>query len=100
MVITYSTGVPGIPTGVSGTAGNGDVALQWTAPDRRAPHPISDYIIQYSSDGGAEWTTDDTGSTATSATVSGLTNGTRYIFEVEAVNSDRGAVRSRRRRAR
>jgi titin len=86
VVITYSTGVPGIPTAVSGTPGNADVALQWTAPSAGAD-PISDYIIQYSSDGGAQWTTDDTGSTSTSAIVSGLTNGTGYNFEVEAVNS-------------
>ncbi|MGO8826497.1 MAG: fibronectin type III domain-containing protein [Acidimicrobiales bacterium] len=86
VVLTYASGVPGIPGGVSGTAGNGDVALQWSAPSAGAD-PISDYVIQYSSNGGTSWTTDDTGSTATSATVSGLTNGTGYIFEVEAVNS-------------
>ena len=60
--------------------------LQWTAPNAGAA-AISDYIVQYSSNGGSTWTTDDTGSTTTSATVSGLTNGTGYIFEVEAVNS-------------
>ena len=86
VVITYSTGVPGIPTAVSGTAGDSSVALQWTAPSPGA-QPINDYIIQYSSDGGSTWTTDDTSSTSTSATVTGLTNGTGYIFEVEAVNS-------------
>jgi titin len=86
VVITYSTGVPGIPTGVSGTPGNAAVTLQWTAPSAGFD-PISDYVIQYSSDGGTQWTTDDTGSTSTSATVSGLTNGTGYIFEVEAVNA-------------
>ncbi len=85
VVITYSTGIPGIPT-VSGTAGNQSVALQWTAPSAGAD-PISDYVIQYSSNGGSSWTTDDTDSTSTSATVSGLTNGTGYIFEVEAVNA-------------
>lgn len=87
VVITYATGVPGIPTGLSATAGEGAVSLQWVAPDPGA-HPISDYVIQYSSDGGADWTSDDTGSTATSATVTGLTDGTPYIFEVQAVNSD------------
>ncbi len=85
VVITYATGVPGIPT-LSGTAGNHDVGLQWTAPSTGAD-PISDYVIQYSSNGGTTWTTDDTGSTSTSATVSGLTNQTGYIFEVEAVNA-------------
>ncbi|MGD0882481.1 MAG: putative Ig domain-containing protein [Acidimicrobiales bacterium] len=87
VVITYSTGVPNAPTAVTGTVGNGDVALQWAAPSAAGVDPISDYVIQYSSNGGTTWTTDDTGSTSTSATVSGLTNGTGYIFEVEAVNS-------------
>jgi titin len=87
VVITYSTGVPSAPTSVTGTPGNGSVALQWTAPSSIGAAAISDYIIQYSSNEGTTWSTDDTGSTATSATVSGLTNGTGYIFEVEAVNS-------------
>ncbi len=87
VVITYATGVPGTPTDVTGTAGNGSVALQWNAPISQGAAPISDYIIQYSSDGGAQWTTDDTGSRSTSATISGLSNGTGYVFEVEAVNS-------------
>ena len=34
VVLTYASGVPGIPGGVSGTAGNGDVALQWTRAER------------------------------------------------------------------
>ena len=79
-------GYRGIPTALSGTAGNATVGLQWTAPNAGAA-AISDYIVQYSSNGGSTWRTDDTGSTTTSATVSGLTNGTGYIFEVEAVNS-------------
>jgi titin len=86
VVITYSTGVPAAATSVSGTPGNASVALQWTAPNQGAD-PITDYIVQYSSNGGSSWTTDDTSSTSTSATVSGLTNGTGYIFEVEAVNA-------------
>ena len=72
VTITYSTGVPAAPTSVAGTPGNGSLALQWTAPSSPGAAPISDYIVQYSSDGGAHWVTDDTGSTATSATISGL----------------------------
>ena len=87
VVITYSTGVPSAPTAVTGTAGNTTATLQWTAPSAAGAQPISDYIVQYSSNGGSSWTTDDTGSTSTSTTVTGLTNGTGYIFEVEAVNS-------------
>jgi len=84
--VTYSTGVPGAPSTVSGTAGNASANLTWTAPSAGAD-PISDYVLQYSSNGGTSWTTVDTGSTSTSATVTGLTNGTGYIFQVQAVNA-------------
>ena len=86
VVLTYSTGVPGMSTNLSGTAGNASAALQWTAPSAGAD-PITDYVVQYSSNGGSTWTAHDTGSTSTTATVSGLTNGTGYLFEVEAVNA-------------
>ena len=52
MTITYSTGVPAAPTAVAGTPGNGSLALQWAAPSSAGAAPISDYIVQYSSDGG------------------------------------------------
>ena len=87
VTITYSTGVSAVPTAVAGTPGNGSLAVQWDAPSSPGAAPISDYVVQYSSDGGTLWVTDDTGSTAPSATISGLTNGTGYIVEVEAVNS-------------
>ncbi|MGA2520345.1 MAG: fibronectin type III domain-containing protein [Acidimicrobiales bacterium] len=86
VVITYATGVPAAPTAVTGTPGNSSVTVQWSAPSAGSS-PITDYVVQYSSDGGADWSTDDTASTSTSATVSGLQNGTGYIFEVEAVNA-------------
>jgi titin len=88
VVLSYATGVPAAPTAVSGTAGNGDVALQWVAPSSAGAAPISDYIVEYSSNGGSTWQTYDTGSTATSASVPGLANATGYIFAVEAVNAD------------
>jgi hypothetical protein len=87
VVLTYATGVPAAPTSPSGTPGNGTVALQWVAPSAVGAAPISDYIIEYSSNGGASWQTYDTGSPSTSAVVPLLTNGTGYIFAVEAVNS-------------
>ena len=84
--VTYATGVPGAPTAVSGTAGDSSANVTWTAPSAGAD-PVSDYIVQYSSNGGTSWTTVDTGSTSTSATVSGLSDGTGYIFQVQAVNA-------------
>jgi hypothetical protein len=79
---------PGAPTSVSGTSGNAQVALSWTAPGSTGGSAITDYVIQYSSNSGSTWTTFSDGtSTATSTTVTGLTNGTAYIFKVAAVNA-------------
>jgi hypothetical protein len=80
--------VPAAPTGLTVTAGNASAALSWTAPTGViAQAPITDYREQYSNDNGATWTTfTAAASTATSATVTGLTNGTAYTFRVAAVN--------------
>lgn len=79
---------PDAPTSLSGTAGNGQVSLSWTAPASNGGAAITDYAVQYSSNSGSTWTTFADGtSTATSATVTGLTNGTAYTFRVAAVNS-------------
>ncbi len=79
---------PGAPTSVSGTAGDEQVSLSWTAPSNDGGSAITDYVIQYSSNSGTDWTTFSDGtSTSTNTTVTGLTNGTAYIFKVAAVNS-------------
>jgi len=79
---------PDAPTTVTGTAGNAQVALTWTAPTYNNGAAISDYIIQYSSNSGSSWTTFSHSASATaSITVTGLTNSTGYIFKVAAVNS-------------
>jgi len=78
--------LPGAPTSVSGTAGNAQVALTWTAPSATGGSSITDYTVQYSSNSGSSWTTfTRSASTAASATVTGLTNSTAYIFRVAAV---------------
>jgi hypothetical protein len=83
----YSAIVPAAPTGISGTPGVGNVALSWTSPTNTGGVPLTDYIVQYSAD-QTNWTTFADGtSTATTATVTGLTGGTNYYFRVAAVNS-------------
>jgi hypothetical protein len=80
--------VPGAPTSVSGTAGNAQVSLTWTAPSSNGGASITDYVVQYSSNSGSSWSTFSDGTSATaSAVVTGLTNGTAYTFRVAAVNS-------------
>ena len=85
--------VSGAPTGVAGTAGDGKVVLDWTAPSSDGGAQITDYRVSVynSSGGGASGVTGSTsrlvGSAATAFTFSGLTNGTQYKFKVAAVNS-------------
>lgn len=79
---------PGAPTDVAGVPGDGQVVVSWTAPADDGGSPITDYVVEYSSDGGSHWSTFADGtSTATSATVTGLTNETAYTFRVSAVNA-------------
>ena len=79
--------VTAAPTNVVGNFGNGQAAISWTAPATTNGSVITDYTIQYSSNGGTSWSTfTHAASAATSATVTGLTNGTSYTFKVAAVN--------------
>jgi hypothetical protein len=78
--------VPGAPTGVSGASGNASVALSWTAPASNGGAAISSYrITPYI--GATAQTPINTGSTATTRNVTGLTNGTAYTFTVAATNA-------------
>ena len=68
-------------------SGSNQVALTWTAPSSTGGTSITDYIVEYSTDGGATWQIYADGvSAATSATVTGLTAGLNYSFRVSAVN--------------
>jgi hypothetical protein len=70
---------PDAPTGVTATRGDGQVVLSWTAPSNNGGTSITGYAITYS---GGTITTGNT-----TYTVTGLTNGTAYNFQVAAVNS-------------
>ena len=62
------------------------VGLSWVAPDNGG-QPISDYVVQFSSDAGLNWTTFDDGvSSSTSTVVTGLVTGRLYQFRVAAAN--------------
>jgi titin len=78
---------PGAPTSLAATAGDTQVVLSWNAPASNGGAAITDYTVQYSTDIGSTWATfSRAASTATTATVTGLTNGTAYVFRVAAVN--------------
>ncbi|NBX75163.1 MAG: fibronectin type III domain-containing protein, partial [Proteobacteria bacterium] len=79
---------PSAPTSVSGTAGNAEVSLSWTAPSDTGGSAITDYLVQYKLSSESEWSTSSDGtSTNTTATVTGLTNGSSYDFQVAAVTT-------------
>jgi hypothetical protein len=82
--------MPSAPQSVAGVASNGKVALTWQAPLSTGGSPITGYGVDYSSNGGATWSTalaPSAAMTATSYTVTGLTNGTAFTFRVVAANA-------------
>ena len=89
--ITDDDTVPGVPTGVSPEGANRQVTLQWSAPSSPGTSPITGYEYRYKSgtnDYPATWESAG-GPTATSTTVSSLTNDIEYTFALRAV-SDAG----------
>jgi len=75
--------VPAAPTGLTPTAGNATVSLSWTASSGAATYNV----YRGTSAGGESGTAIVTGLTATTYSNSGLTNGTKYYYEVKAVNA-------------
>ena len=73
-----SFGKPGVPTGVTATAGDSKATVQWTAADSNG-QAIAHYDVTWS---GGHLT-----STGTSLTATGLNNGTSYQFQVRACNN-------------
>ena len=83
-------GVPGAPGTLSLAAGDPSpnvIDLSWSAPGSLNGGAITGYKIQRSTD-GSSWSnvTADTGSTATTYTISSLTLNTRYWVRVAAIN--------------
>ncbi len=80
--------VPSSPTAVVATSGNAQLAVTWVAPANTGGSPITDYVVQYWKAGATNWATFvHPVSTATSCTVTGLTNDTSYVFKVFAKNA-------------
>jgi aryl-phospho-beta-D-glucosidase BglC (GH1 family) len=79
---------PGAPSALTVVAGDGRLALSWSAPASDGGSPITDYVIQDRVSGTSTWQTVADGvSTAPSATITGLANGTGYDIQVAAVNA-------------
>ena len=80
--------VPGTPTSLSGTVGNAQVPLTWTAPAATGGSPVTDYTVQYRTGPAGSWSTfAHAVSLDGFITVTGLTNATAYDFQIAAVNA-------------
>ncbi|WP_239619288.1 glycoside hydrolase family 48 protein [Cohnella mopanensis] len=80
---------PAVPAGLTGTAGNAQAALSWTASSG-----ATGYNVKRATTSGGPYTTVATGIAATSYTNTGLTNGTAYYYVVSAVNAAGESVNS------
>ncbi len=84
-VVPKAATAPNAPTGVSAVAKSSGAQLSWTASSEDGGSTISGYRVTPYLEGAAQTAT-TTGSAATSASVSGLTNGNAYTFKVAAIN--------------
>lgn len=76
-----SASVPGAPTSVSATAGDGAATISWQAPASDGGSPITLYTVTSTPDGKK-----CTSTGALTCSIGGLTNGTGYVFTVKARN--------------
>jgi hypothetical protein len=80
--------VPRPPGILKPTAGAGRITLTWQTGTPAPLDPVTDFIVEYSSDFGKTWAVFADGtSTTTSVIVTGLTKGMQYKLRVAAVNA-------------
>jgi hypothetical protein len=82
---TFTT--PNSPKSLTGTTGNAQASLSWTAPTNNGGTPVTQYLVEYRTSSSGPWTNVNTGSTATTYTLTGLTNGTLYYIRVSGINA-------------
>ncbi|MDE2589937.1 MAG: fibronectin type III domain-containing protein, partial [Patescibacteria group bacterium] len=79
---------PSAPTGLTATAGNAQISLSWTAPSSNGGSAVTGYEIERSTNGGTfSVLVQNTGSTSTTYSDTGLSSSTTYTYRVSAINS-------------
>ncbi len=95
VAITYPATQPNLPTAVTATPGITSASLTWTAPSTVLNGAVTSYTVSAYANGAlSPAIVTSTGSSATSATVSGLANGVTYRFAVQAVSAGGTSGRS------
>ena len=75
---------PSSPTNVSLSAGNASITVSWHSPISLGGGSLTNYIIEHRALGAGSWTTNNAAPTATSYTISGLTNDHKYQVRIAA----------------
>ena len=85
--VSVLIGTPDAPSDVDvSTVGDGRATLAWSAPTSDGGSAITDYVVEYSVDGGTTWALFDEGvSTEVGADVTGLANDVAHSFRVATV---------------
>ena len=83
--VVVPVALPGPPTGVYAVPGNAQATVSWVAPAAAAGQ-IRGYRVQSSTNNGATWVNvAELATTATSTLIGNLSNGTAYVFRVQAL---------------
>ncbi len=86
---TFTVTARAAATGLTGTPGDRQVSLTWTAPAAPPGLPVTGWRVEQTADDGATWTSlPDTAGTTPALTATGLTNGTPSRFRVATIDAD------------
>ncbi len=88
---TVKAVIPDAPTSVIATAGNSTASVTFAAPANNGGSAITGYTVTSIPEGGTDA---NASSTSLTHTISGLVNGTYYVFIVKATNSAGTSVAS------
>lgn len=87
--VSVLIGTPDAPSDVDvSTVGDGRATLTWSVPTSDGGSAITDYVVEFSTDGGTTWVVFDEGiSVEVGADVTGLANGVTHSFRLATVTA-------------